>query len=310
MAVRSSGEVLVGGTRQVFRVAVVCALAGVASAAPAHAEGGEGPGSRVGRAVQQVAQAHAPVTLPVPAQQPGHATPPPGTPVPKPSAPAAPEPAGPAAPVAPAPGGPAGASGRQAPPAPSSTTTYAAPAPPAVAPGKDAPGRAAPGARSLPAPPGVAHAGTTADTAGGAGSWSRYRAGAGAPVGRGDARAKVAGDRAADGGGQTGAGATAAQSGDSGGEGPTAQSGDSGGAGPTALGGGSSGSGPTAQGGEPEAGDTADPVATGAQPAGDSSGALPFTGSGALVLIALGLFGLAAGLALRRMTRRVTRPGA
>jgi hypothetical protein len=75
-----------------------------------------------------------------------------------------------------------------------------------------------------------------------------------------------------------------------------------------------------AQGGDPasaaaEAGDagavaTADPVATGAQATEDSSGALPFTGSGVPLLAAVGLLGIAAGLLLRRMARRVTRAGA
>ena len=77
---------------------------------------------------------------------------------------------------------------------------------------------------------------------------------------------------------------------------PPPQSGDSGGA--------------AEQSGAPGAGATADPVATGAQAAGGSDGALPFTGSGFPLLVALGLLGLAAGLVLRRVTRRVTRAGA
>ncbi|HEV3376534.1 MAG TPA: hypothetical protein VG126_04575 [Thermoleophilaceae bacterium] len=57
-------------------------------------------------------------------------------------------------------------------------------------------------------------------------------------------------------------------------------------------------------------GGTADPVATGAQRDGDSTSALPFTGSAVLLLAALGTFGLLAGLALRRSARGVTRAGA
>jgi hypothetical protein len=55
---------------------------------------------------------------------------------------------------------------------------------------------------------------------------------------------------------------------------------------------------------------TADPVASGAQRDGDSTGAFPFTGSGVLLVAALGLLALGAGLALRRGARRVTRAGA
>jgi hypothetical protein len=55
--------------------------------------------------------------------------------------------------------------------------------------------------------------------------------------------------------------------------------------------------------GDPAALATADPVVTGAQATEDSSGALPFTGSGVLLLAAVGLLGLAAGLVLRRVTR-------
>ena len=50
-------------------------------------------------------------------------------------------------------------------------------------------------------------------------------------------------------------------------------------------------------------------VATGAQATDDSSGSLPFTGSGVLPFAAIGVLGLVAGLAIRRMTRRVTRAG-
>lgn len=58
-----------------------------------------------------------------------------------------------------------------------------------------------------------------------------------------------------------------------------------------------------AQAGDPGAIATANPVATGAQATEDSSGALPFTGSGVPLLAAIGLLGLAAGLLLRRITR-------
>jgi hypothetical protein len=96
----------------------------------------------------------------------------------------------------------------------------------------------------------------------------------------------------------------AAQSGES--AGAAAQSGDSGDA--TAQSGASGGT--VAQTGDLGAGATADPVATGAQSAEGSSGALPFTGSAATLLAAIGLLGLVAGLALRRMDRRITRAGA
>jgi hypothetical protein len=47
--------------------------------------------------------------------------------------------------------------------------------------------------------------------------------------------------------------------------------------------------------------ETADPVATGAQPSDDSSGALPFTGSAIALLAGLGLLVMTAGFALRRV---------
>jgi hypothetical protein len=53
--------------------------------------------------------------------------------------------------------------------------------------------------------------------------------------------------------------------------------------------------------------ETADPEATGAQPAGDPDGALPFTGFQALVVALLGLLALGAGFELRRATRRQPR---
>ncbi|MGH2714285.1 MAG: hypothetical protein ACRDM7_10455 [Thermoleophilaceae bacterium] len=54
---------------------------------------------------------------------------------------------------------------------------------------------------------------------------------------------------------------------------------------------------------------TADPAQTGAQ-LGGSRASLPFTGSELALLAAIGLLGVAGGLALRRLTRRLTRAGA
>jgi hypothetical protein len=115
---------------------------------------------------------------------------------------------------------------------------------------------------------------------------------AGALFGRGsDARSRRAGAKAK-------ASASGASASDAGGgaEATAAQSGDSGAA--------------ASQAGDSGAVATADPVVTGAQATEDSSGALPFTGSGVPLLAVIGLLALAAGLVLRRMTRRVTRAGA
>jgi hypothetical protein len=49
-----------------------------------------------------------------------------------------------------------------------------------------------------------------------------------------------------------------------------------------------------------QADETADPVATGAQPSDDSSGGLPFTGSDLALLAGLGLLVMTAGFGVRR----------
>ncbi len=122
---------------------------------------------------------------------------------------------------------------------------------------------------------------------------------AGALFGRGDdARGGRGGDARSR---RAGAGAKASASG-------AAASGSGGGAEATAAQSGDSGAA-ASQGGDSGAVATADPVVTGAQATEDSSGALPFTGSGVPLLAAIGLLALAAGLVLRRMTRRVTRAG-
>jgi hypothetical protein len=105
------------------------------------------------------------------------------------------------------------------------------------------------------------------------------------------AGAKTAARRASVSDAGDGAKATAAQSGEPGGAAAQAED-------------------PSAAAQSGGAAETADPVATGAQASEDSSGVLPFTGFGVSLLVTLGLIGLAGGLLLRRLGRRVTRAGA
>jgi hypothetical protein len=134
--------------------------------------------------------------------------------------------------------------------------------------------------------------------------------GVGSETGHARAEARAASGHAAASGTKTTAAeggesaGVAAQSGES--AGPAAQSRES--ADATAQSGASRGA--AAQTGDLGAGTTADPVATGAQSAEGSSGALPFTGSAAILLATIGLLGLVAGAALRRMGRRVTQASA
>ena len=273
-----------GASRQVARVAVVCTLAGAAAAPPAHAQNGGGPGNHVGQAVQQVARALPEITLPRQAQPPA----------PAPTAPAP-------VPPAPAPGGPG-----PAPAAPDPAPAAPAPAPKPAAPGPGGPASPAtpdpaprPDDRAAPDPRTGGSSGLSggdfrrgpSSRGAGPGSPSSPLGGVGPETGHTPAEARPASGRVAASGAKT----TAAQSGES--AGAAAQSGESAGAAARswesadaiAQSGASGGAG--AQTGDLGAGATADPVATGAQSAEGSSSALPFTGSAAILLAAIGLLG-------------------
>jgi hypothetical protein len=291
----------VGDTRRIARVVVLCTLTCAASATPAYAQDGGGLGHLVGQAVQQVAGALPQVPPPQPAPAPAApAVPAPSAPAPAapgPAAPQAPAPAAPkaadtVAPAEPAAGGPVGPSQDKARPAPSSPRS--SPSAPAQRPGPEMGGRTTnrTGVTSVRGDARIG-AGRGGEDRGARRAGALFGHGGDAPGRRSDAgpKASASGASASDAG--DGAKARGAQTGDSGGA--AAQAGDP---------------GAVATAGDPGAVATADPVATGAQATEDSSGALPFTGSGVPLLAAIGLLGIAAGVLLRRMTRRVTRAGA
>jgi translation initiation factor IF-2 len=295
----------VGGTRRIARVVVICTLTCAASATPAYAQDAGGLGNLVGQAVQQVAGALPQVPLPQPAR-PAPAPAVPAEPAPRPPAPAAPgpaapqapapaapKPADPVAPAEPAAGGPVGPSQDKARAAPSSPQT--SPSAPARRANPEMGGR-------TPTRTGLTTVRGDARIRAGRGGEDRAARRAGALFGRGsDARGRRSGA-----GRKASASRASARDAGDGAEAPGTQSGDSG-AGAAQTGGSGAAA---AQAGDPGAVATADPVATGAQATEDSSGALPFTGSGVPLLAAIGLLGIAAGLLLRRMNRRVTRAGA